>query len=117
VRKNNNKLLLICCQEFLLRAIQIFFAMSSKSTCILDDYIITDKVIGNCEHGRMLIILSRKDRNPYALKPYKQTLESKREIEIHQHACKISRHVVKIYSVYNDFGLYKVPYYLVVQEL
>jgi hypothetical protein len=91
--------------------------MSSKSTCILDDYIITDKVIGNCEHGRILIILSRKDRSPYALKPYKQTLESKREIELHQHACKISKHVVKIYAVYNDFGLYKVPYYLVVQEL
>lgn len=85
-----------------------------KETTILEEYKITDKVLGLGINGKVLECFDRKTGEKYALKVLRDEPKSRREVELHWRACNC-QHIVRIINVYHN-NFQGVPSLLVVME-
>ncbi|XP_068215426.1 MAP kinase-activated protein kinase 2-like isoform X1 [Palaemon carinicauda] len=75
--------------------------MNTKMNPILDDYFISDNVLGLGINGKVVECFSKSDQRKYALKVLRDCPKAKREVELH---CRASScpHVVCIIDVYEN---------------
>lgn len=85
-----------------------------KLNSIIEDYKITDKVLGLGINGKVLECFNRKTGEKFALKVLRDEPKSRREVELHWRACSC-RHIVRIIDVYHN-QFQSVPSLLVVME-
>ncbi|XP_015918836.1 MAP kinase-activated protein kinase 2 [Parasteatoda tepidariorum] len=78
-----------------------------KSVSVLQDYSITDTVLGLGINGKVVECFNRKTGMKYALKVLRDSSKARREVELHWRASNC-RHIVNIIDVYeNMYGGYK----------
>ncbi|XP_076358675.1 MAP kinase-activated protein kinase 2 [Tachypleus tridentatus] len=75
--------------------------LSLKTNRLVDDYIITEKVLGLGINGKVVECFSKKTKERYALKVLKDSPKSRREMELHWRASDCC-HIVNIIAVYEN---------------
>lgn len=76
----------------------------AKTTPLVDDYEISNKVLGLGINGKVVQCANRKTKQKYALKVLLDNPKARREVDLHWRASGC-RHIVNIIDVYeNTYG-------------
>ena len=66
-----------------------------KQNSIYDDYIILDEVLGEGVNGKVLACTHKATGVKYALKPLKDKISARREIDLHWRCCQGCSYIVQ----------------------
>lgn len=72
-----------------------------QTNSILDDYTVTDRVLGLGINGKVVECFHRASGQKYALKVLRDNAKARREVELHQKACG-HPNIVRIVQVYEN---------------